>query len=96
MQYCSYAQVQTCTGRLNDFLTHACAIVHKYRIAQVHNCKRGVLHMKIVTVTINKGGVGKTSVAACTARRTAAAGMRTLVLSTEIVIPGLPKAQDPD
>ncbi|HWF55013.1 MAG TPA: ArsA family ATPase [Solirubrobacteraceae bacterium] len=30
-----------------------------------------------------KGGVGKTSVAACTARRCAAAGMRTLVLSTD-------------
>ena len=30
-----------------------------------------------------KGGVGKTSVAACTARRCAAAGMRTLVISTD-------------
>jgi arsenite-transporting ATPase len=30
-----------------------------------------------------KGGVGKTSVAACTARRSAAAGLRTLVLSTD-------------
>jgi arsenite-transporting ATPase len=30
-----------------------------------------------------KGGVGKTSVAACTARRCAAAGLRTLVLSTD-------------
>jgi arsenite/tail-anchored protein-transporting ATPase len=30
-----------------------------------------------------KGGVGKTSVAACTARRLAAAGLRTLVLSTD-------------
>src|SRR5436305_10718288 len=30
-----------------------------------------------------KGGVGKTSVAACTARRCAAAGQRTLVLSTD-------------
>jgi arsenite-transporting ATPase len=30
-----------------------------------------------------KGGVGKTSVAACTARRCAATGMRTLVLSTD-------------
>src|SRR5947207_4893493 len=30
-----------------------------------------------------KGGVGKTSVAAATARRCAAAGMRTLVLSTD-------------
>jgi arsenite-transporting ATPase len=30
-----------------------------------------------------KGGVGKTSVAACTARRSAAAGMRTLVISTD-------------
>ncbi len=30
-----------------------------------------------------KGGVGKTSVAACTARRCAAAGRRTLVLSTD-------------
>src|SRR5579862_3879965 len=30
-----------------------------------------------------KGGVGKTSVAACTARRLAAAGMRTLVISTD-------------
>jgi arsenite-transporting ATPase len=30
-----------------------------------------------------KGGVGKTSVAACTARRAAAAGLRTLVLSTD-------------
>src|ERR1700758_64941 len=30
-----------------------------------------------------KGGVGKTSVAACTARRTARAGLRTLVLSTD-------------
>src|SRR5581483_5680942 len=30
-----------------------------------------------------KGGVGKTSVAACTARRCAAAGQRTLVVSTD-------------
>src|SRR5436305_10025115 len=30
-----------------------------------------------------KGGVGKTSVAACTARRCAAAGARTLVISTD-------------
>jgi arsenite/tail-anchored protein-transporting ATPase len=30
-----------------------------------------------------KGGVGKTSVAACTARRCAAAGLRTLVISTD-------------
>jgi len=30
-----------------------------------------------------KGGVGKTSVAACTARRSAAAGLRTLVISTD-------------
>src|SRR5437660_51792 len=30
-----------------------------------------------------KGGVGKTSVAACTARRCAAAGLRTLVMSTD-------------
>src|SRR4051794_9942631 len=30
-----------------------------------------------------KGGVGKTSVAAATARRCAAAGMRTIVLSTD-------------
>jgi arsenite/tail-anchored protein-transporting ATPase len=30
-----------------------------------------------------KGGVGKTSVAACTARRCAAAGMRTLIISTD-------------
>jgi arsenite/tail-anchored protein-transporting ATPase len=30
-----------------------------------------------------KGGVGKTSVAACTARRLAAAGMRTLIISTD-------------
>jgi arsenite-transporting ATPase len=30
-----------------------------------------------------KGGVGKTSVAACTARRSAAGGLRTLVLSTD-------------
>jgi arsenite-transporting ATPase len=30
-----------------------------------------------------KGGVGKTSVAACTGRRCAAAGLRTLVLSTD-------------
>src|SRR6266567_8346717 len=30
-----------------------------------------------------KGGVGKTSIAACTARRCAAAGLRTLVLSTD-------------
>src|SRR5437763_16182211 len=30
-----------------------------------------------------KGGVGKTSVAACTARACAAAGLRTLVLSTD-------------
>ena len=30
-----------------------------------------------------KGGVGKTSVAACTARRCAAAGMKTLVISTD-------------
>ena len=30
-----------------------------------------------------KGGVGKTSVAACTARACAAAGMRTLVISTD-------------
>src|ERR1035437_9657949 len=30
-----------------------------------------------------KGGVGKTSVAACTARRGAAAGARTLVISTD-------------
>ena len=30
-----------------------------------------------------KGGVGKTSVAACTARRCAAAGARTLVMSTD-------------
>ena len=30
-----------------------------------------------------KGGVGKTSVAAATARRCAAAGMRTVVLSTD-------------
>src|SRR5262244_658568 len=30
-----------------------------------------------------KGGVGKTSVAACTARRCAASGLRTLVISTD-------------
>src|SRR2546426_2437388 len=30
-----------------------------------------------------KGGVGKTSVAACTARRCAAGGLRTLVISTD-------------
>ncbi|MDQ3608646.1 MAG: hypothetical protein M3459_07080, partial [Actinomycetota bacterium] len=30
-----------------------------------------------------KGGVGKTSVAAATARRCAAAGLRTVVLSTD-------------
>ena len=30
-----------------------------------------------------KGGVGKTSVAAATARRCAAAGLRTIVLSTD-------------
>src|ERR1700683_5835018 len=30
-----------------------------------------------------KGGVGKTSVAACPARRCAAAGLRTLVISTD-------------
>src|ERR1700736_2430790 len=30
-----------------------------------------------------KGGVGKTSVAACTARRCAEAGLRTLVISTD-------------
>ena len=30
-----------------------------------------------------KGGVGKTSVAACTARRLAASGARTLVISTD-------------
>ena len=30
-----------------------------------------------------KGGVGKTSVAACTARRCAAAGLQTLVISTD-------------
>src|SRR5579859_7744715 len=30
-----------------------------------------------------KGGVGKTSVAACTARRLAAAGARTLIISTD-------------
>src|ERR1700722_19703424 len=30
-----------------------------------------------------KGGVGKTSVAACTARRCAAAGLRTLAISTD-------------
>src|SRR5437763_9442905 len=30
-----------------------------------------------------KGGVGKTSVAACTARRCAAAGLRTLIVSTD-------------
>src|SRR5437764_10512626 len=30
-----------------------------------------------------KGGVGKTSVAACTARRCAAAGLRTLIISTD-------------
>jgi arsenite-transporting ATPase len=30
-----------------------------------------------------KGGVGKTSIAACTARRCAARGLRTLVLSTD-------------
>ena len=30
-----------------------------------------------------KGGVGKTSVAACTARRCAADGLRTLIISTD-------------
>src|SRR6478609_11833841 len=34
-------------------------------------------------VYTGKGGVGKTSVAACTARRCAAAGLRTLVISTD-------------
>src|SRR6516165_5284969 len=34
-------------------------------------------------VYTGKGGVGKTSVAACTARRCAAAGLRTLALSTD-------------
>ena len=34
-----------------------------------------------------KGGVGKTSVAAATARRCAAAGLRTVVLSTDPQLP---------
>ncbi|MFA6710977.1 MAG: ArsA-related P-loop ATPase, partial [Candidatus Methanomethylophilaceae archaeon] len=34
-------------------------------------------------ITTGKGGVGKTSVSAATARRTAAMGYRTLVMSTD-------------
>ena len=40
------------------------------------------MHPRTILYT-GKGGVGKTSVAACTARRCAEAGMRTLVISTD-------------
>src|SRR5438270_4933007 len=48
-----------------------------------------------------KGGVGKTSVAACTARRLAGAGLRTLVISTDPAHSlseslGMPLASEPE
>jgi arsenite-transporting ATPase len=44
---------------------------------------RRLVALPRIVLHTGKGGVGKTSVAAATARRSAAAGMRTLVLSTD-------------
>src|SRR5206468_11647349 len=54
------------------------------RTAAVHRAEDTMAAMTPRTILYTgKGGVGKTSVAAATARRCAGAGMRTLVISTD-------------
>lgn len=52
--------------------------------ADVHNCTRGQVHMRTVTIAINKGGSGKTTVARSVGVAATAAGFNVLVLDMDI------------
>jgi chromosome partitioning protein len=49
----------------------------------VHACKSEILHMRIVTITTNKGGVGKTTVTKNLGSAAASAGLNVLILDMD-------------
>jgi chromosome partitioning protein len=59
------------------------AFLHFRKSAILHACNSGHLHMRTIAIAVNKGGVGKTTIAKHLAAAASAAGLNTMIFDMD-------------